>query len=294
MKQLILLLMLLTPIAGMAQDTASKDTTLLINSRKIVIKENDGKVKVKLYEKIAEGDTIENDQIFEGVYMNGQSTERRVSLSVPFTKKRSTHNFKSHTAGVYIGFSKLYDGFMNYNNPKGVNLDSSKSWEIGFTLLETDVALSRNKEWGASAGLGWGYTSFRLDTNTAFYEKDGVTGNYTAPEGVTYDQSRLRYFYFRAPVMLEWQKRINGHGPVFVSVGAEAEIRHGIKSKVKINGEKENLDKGLNVQPVGINLLVQAGYKSTGIYMRYATYGLFEKDKGPRLHPFSFGVCWYW
>ncbi|WP_148335701.1 hypothetical protein [Bacteroides neonati] len=89
MKQLIVLLGILVSLTGYAQENARQDTTLLLNGRKIVIKERDGKVKVKLFEESSRGDTIENDQIFEGVYMDGQSTERRISLTVPFTKKRS-------------------------------------------------------------------------------------------------------------------------------------------------------------------------------------------------------------
>ena len=62
----------------------------------------------------------------------------------------------------------------------------------------------------------------------------------------------------------------------------------------KVNGEKETLGKGMNVHPVGINLLAQAGFGNLGFYLRYSTYGLFEKGKGPDLYPLSFGACWYW
>lgn len=293
--------MLLAPVSSHAKEllspidtsSAPQDTTLIINGRKIVIKENEGKVRVKLYEQSSKGDTIENDQIFEGVYMDGQSTERRFSLSVPFTKKRSNH-FEPHIAGFYLGYSQLSKDFLGFNTPANIDLNAFKSWEIGFTLFDVDATLTRNKQWGVSAGLGWGYTSFRLDNNTAFYEIDGVTNNFPAPEEVKYSQSRLRYFYFRIPVALEWQKRINNGGPLFVSAGIEAEIRHGIQSRVKKNGQKETLDQGMNVRPVGLNLLLQGGYDDIGIYLRYATYGLFEKDKGPKLSPFSVGLCWYW
>ncbi len=36
-----------------------------------------------------------------------------------------------------------------------------------------------------------------------------------------------------------------------------------------------------------------AGYGNIGIYLRYSTYGLFQKDKGPEVSPYSFGVAWY-
>lgn len=42
-----------------------------VNGCKILIKENEGKIKVKFYEQFLYGDMIENDQIFEGIYMDG-------------------------------------------------------------------------------------------------------------------------------------------------------------------------------------------------------------------------------
>ena len=71
MKHIYLLLFMLIPMAGMAQEGISQDTTLYVNGRKILIKENEGKIKVKLYEQSSHGDTIENDQIFEGIYTDG-------------------------------------------------------------------------------------------------------------------------------------------------------------------------------------------------------------------------------
>ena len=157
--------------------------------------------------------------------------------------------------------------------------------------------LAPTYNWGITIGLGWGYRSMRLDGNYAFREIDGVTEIYSgeeAEEPTEYSKSRLRYFYFRIPLSIEWQTRLNGKGPLFFAVGPEAEIRHGFRSKAKVNGSKKTIDKGLNGRPLGINLLAQAGYADLGVYMRYSTYGLFEKNKGPELYPFSFGVCWYW
>lgn len=89
MKHIYLLLFMLIPMAGMAQEGISQDTTLYVNGRKILIKENEGKIKVKLYEQSSHGDTIENDQIFEGIYTDGQTTERRTAFTVPFVKERT-------------------------------------------------------------------------------------------------------------------------------------------------------------------------------------------------------------
>lgn len=89
MKHIYLLLFMLIPMAGMAQESVSQDTTLYVNGRKILIKEKEGKIKVKLYEQSSRGDTIENDQIFEGIYTDGQTTERRTAFTMPFVKRKN-------------------------------------------------------------------------------------------------------------------------------------------------------------------------------------------------------------
>ena len=93
---------------------------------------------------------------------------------------------------------------------------------------------------------------------------------------------------------MEWQQRV-GRNKVFFNAGPEFEIRHSVKSFSHINGgKKKTVGKGMYVQPVGINLLAQAGYGNIGIYLRYSTYGLFQKDKGPEVSPYHLawhGIC---
>lgn len=249
MKYILFALLMLAPIAGIAQESASQDTT-----------------------------------------------ERRISLSLPFVKKKGHTKFNPHTAGIYIGYSRMSNG-INFDSPDMPDLKASKSWDIGFTLFDGALALSHDRSWGLAAGLGWGYTSFRVNGNYAFDKNaDGITE--IAPGYVddgAYTQSRLRYFYFRIPVTVEWQKKFTQRsGPLFFSLGLEAEIRHGVKSKVAYLGQSENLGGDLNVNPVGINLLAQGGYGDIGVYLRYSTYSLFQHNKGPKLYPYSFGLCWYW
>ncbi|NDV59386.1 outer membrane beta-barrel protein [Bacteroides sp. 519] len=296
MKQFIALLLILAPLAGMAQEVNPKDTTLYVGNRKFVVKENDGKIRVKVFEEIASGDTIKNDQIFEGVYRDGQSTEQRISVSLPFTrkaKKRYKGHFDPHSAGIYLGYQQLGDGFMGFGSNDDVDLVASKSWEWGINLF--DGALRMSKHFGVTAGLGFGYTSFRVDGNQAFVENEnGITYIADAPEDAIYKKSRLRYYHLRLPVSLEFQQKFGWRGPLFVSVGAELETRFWTKSLAKVDGKKRTLDKDLNVRPLGVNLLVQAGYSNWGFYCRYSMNSLFEKNKGPEMYPYSLGIQWYW
>lgn len=301
MKNLLLLLLLIAPMSHItAQHTKClQDTTLYIKGRKLVIKEQGDKIKIKLFEKAINGDSISNAQIFEGVYLNGQSTENRTILdALPFSKRnKRTNRFDPHLCGLYFGYTLVANNFGSYHPSNQVSLTTSHSWEIGGTLFTGSHSFGPTHNWGVVLGLGWGYRSMRLDGNYAFRNIDGVTQVVPGESGETpinYSKSRLRYFYFRIPLSIEWQTRLSGKKPIFFSVGPEAEIRHGFRSKGKINGEKETFDKGLHGRPVGINVLAQAGYNNVGIYTRYATYGLFEKGKGPELYPFSFGLYWHW
>ncbi|KAA6343478.1 hypothetical protein EZS27_008844 [termite gut metagenome] len=324
MKRIILLLFILVPVIGMAQASNSQDTTVYINStqdgdvsteasnlqdtivyvgnRKVVIKEKDGKIRVKLYEQLTDGNMVENDQIFEGVYMNGQSTEQRLFFTVPFTKKKESQSSSRHgrshdphIAGLYAGYSMFGDKAL-YSRTNEPDLVLTKSWEWGIVPFEAKFPLTRDNSLSLNSGLGIGYTSFRMDGNYAFRKINSVTAVLPPGGGASYSQSRLRYYHFRIPAVFEWQKYSNYHGPIFLSLGGEVEIRWSIKSKVKYEGNKhENtLSKDLNVNPIGINLLAQVGYGSLGFYTRYSMAQLFEKNKGPELYPFSIGMAWYW
>ncbi|KAA6324577.1 hypothetical protein EZS27_026109 [termite gut metagenome] len=302
MKRIILLLFILIPVIGMAQESNSQDTTLYVGNRKVVIKEKDGKIKVKLYEQSTDGNMVENDQIFEGVYMNGQSTERRLSLTVPFTKNKESpsssrygRSHEPHIAGLYIAYSMFGDKAL-YSRANEPDLVLTKSWEWGIVPFETKFPLTRDNSLSLNSGLGIGYTSFRVDGDYVFRKVNSVTAVLPPDRGESYSQSRLRYYHFRIPAVFEWQKYSRHHGPIFLSVGGEAEIRWSVKSKVKYEGNRhENtLGKDLNVNPIGVNLLAQAGYGSLGFYTRYSMAPLFEKNKGPELYPFSIGVAWHW
>ena len=151
----------------------------------------------------------------------------------------------------------------------------------------------KNPHWGINLGVSWGYRSFNIDGNYALLKESGTSIFTAGNEDTSYNKSRLRHFFFRVPVLMEWQQRV-GRNKVFFNAGPEFEIRHSVKSFSHINGgKKKTVGKGMYVQPVGINLLAQAGYGNIGIYLRYSTYGLFQKDKGPEVSPYSFGVAWY-
>ena len=61
MKRIFFLFLIMTSMTVVAQESIPQDTTLYLNGRKIIIKEHDGKIKVKMYEAKADNDTIVSD-----------------------------------------------------------------------------------------------------------------------------------------------------------------------------------------------------------------------------------------
>lgn len=187
MKHICLLFFLMTSITVMAQETIPQDTTIFLNGRKMVIKENNGKIKVKMYEAKSNNDTIENAQVFEGVYLDGRSIEQTTIVSVPFVKKNKRYRFDPHYPAIYVGFDKLSKGVFQYS--AGVPQIGSKSWEWGINPFCGGIALTPNNHWGVTAALGIARIVHKLDDNFGFEKIDGITVCQPAPEGVDYQKA---------------------------------------------------------------------------------------------------------
>lgn len=291
MKQTLLFFLAMISLTAMAQQSIPQDTVIYMNGRKMVINENKGKIKVKMYEAI-NNDTVENKQVFEGVYLDGRSIERSTIVSLPFVKKsKNRYRFTPHYPTIYLNFSKLADGKFKYS--AGVPQLGSKSREWGVNFCNTGVAISNDNHWGLTTTLGIARMVYKLDNNYGFEKLDGATVCRPAEDGIDYQKSWLRYWAFRLPVSLEWQTKF-GSRRAFIAAGPEVEWRFWTKSRAKYDNKKHTLSSNLNTHPLGMNLLLQAGYGSLGFNARLALTSLFEKNKGPELYPASIGIGWYW
>lgn len=292
MKQIFFLCMLMAAaMTATAQESIPQDTTIYLNGRKMIINERDGKIKVKMYEAKADNDTIENTQVFEGVYLDGRSIERITTVSVPFVKKKSNYRFDPHYPAIYFGFNKLPGSTFRYSTQ--VPQLGGKSWEWGINLFNTGIAITRDNHWGLTTTLGFARMVYKMDDNYGFEKVDGITVCRPAEGDIEYQKSWLRYWAFRLPVSLEWQTKF-GSRRAFLAAGPELEWRVGVKSRAKYDNKKQTLSDKLNTHPLGLNLLLQAGYGGLGFNARFALTSLFEKNKGPELYPASIGIGWYW
>ena len=281
-------------------------TTVEAQGDSIIIIKGKSDLHIKLYEQQTKDGQSTMTEIYDGVYLEQIDTKERSFLdALPFVpnRKRNTHNYEPHLSGIYLGFARLPERIPQFTASNSIPLNLSYSWEFGFNVLAASHNFKKNPHWGINIGLSWGYRSFSFDGDLALLKQNGSSyfqnGQEMQPEGSEtttpyYSDSRLRHFFFRIPVQLEWQQRWN-KSLVFFNFGPEFEIRHGVKSFSHVNGgKKQTVGKGMYVRPIGTNLLLQAGYGNLGVYLRYSMNTLFQGNKGPDVSPYSFGIAWYW
>ena len=254
-------------------------------------------MRIRVYEEQPTDGESKEVEIYEGVYLERVESDKRTFLdALPFIPQKKKDNaYEPHNSGIFIGYSRMSNDFLSFDNSAKADLNLSRSWEFGFNVISLCHNFKKNPHWGLNFGVNWGYRSFSFDGNRALLKADGQTYFAEGDEENSYSSSRLRHFFFRIPITLEWQQRLGRSNKLFFNIGPEFEIRHGVKSFTHINGgKKQRIGKDMYVNPVGVNLLAQAGYGDFGLYLRYSTTSLFQKDKVPKMSPYSFGIAWYW
>ena len=294
--KLLLIAFAWLPLFAAAQEiqpepVSTTDTTVYINGRKYVIKENDNKLNIKVFGETSKGDTINDDMIYEATYNDEQTTERRFEFSVPFMKQ------KSHDSDQICWFNEISLGFSGLSGSFGMgdndvaDLKYSRSHEINVNLLSGRFHLTEDGHWLFTPGIRWNYSTYRLNGNYAFVDNDGVTSVAHGTVDTEYAVSRLRYNAFRFPVAMQWQSS-ERHSRLVLQAGLEPEWRFKIRSWSKVNGDKEVLGRDMNVYPLGLNVFAKATFCKLGFYVRCSTTNMFRDNQGPKLYPWSWGLVW--
>lgn len=280
---------------AVAIESLSSDTLFILDGKRIEVKDNGDRMKVKVYEQTETGDSIDSELVFEGHYRHGQNYERRkhvksLRIPVPTWDK----DFDPHWAGFGMGFANFADRDLHVNDIDGVSLRGGNSLEYNLNVLEKAFPFSRYN-WAIVTGAGMRWSRYRIDSNQYFQEIDGITSLHPVADGITLKASKLNITSITIPVLLEWQKRYRRKTQFFVSAGVVGVIKTCSSSKIvykDLNGKKhkEKIDGGMNLRPVTVDFLVQAGFNWIGLYAKYSPVGLFQTQKGPLVHPVSIGL----
>lgn len=291
MKRFLLIVAACLPLMGLMAagvNPMPADTVIRLDKKRIEVKDNGDRMKVRVYETDSEGDEVDDELVFEGHYRDGQSYERRkhirtINIPVPTWDR----DFSAHWAGFGMGFNS----FTGDDLP----LRKGNSLEYNVNFMEFSLPFSRYN-WAIVTGAGIRWNRYRLDTDAYLMEVDGVTQLVPVSEDMNFKKSKLNTTCITIPVLLEWQTRKVRHRPrFFISGGVVGVVKTMSSSKVTYLNDRgksktEKMDGGMNLRPVSMDLLFQAGVGCMGVYFKYSPIESFESGKGPKVNPISFGL----
>lgn len=289
--QMLAVFILTASLTVNAQTQTVKDTTVFFNQKKILVTDSTDQVKVQVYKM----DTTEYKKIYEGIFTDEKSYEKysvetQLGFDFPFAKRKRSSNFSGHFTGV--GFGALYttDNLTNFNDAGGMNVAFSN--EITFNPIGYSLPIIKGY-FGMVTGLGMTWRNLHPGNNSHLVNNNGITAIEAAPEGITYNYSRLRMFDLNLPVYLEIHPL--GKSEFYIMGGVLFGINTFSSYKVKYKNENDKKisvveGKDYNVNPFSVNYLVQMGWNDLGVYAKYTPTSLFKNDKGPDVQTFSVGL----
>lgn len=303
MKKTAFIIALLLPSLYMAASPLlSSDTTFYYNKRKVVISEKSNEMNISVYHRNEQGDTIQSQKIYEGIFTDGRSIERvyqnNFEISVPdiFRPKSKRRPSRSHWAGFGMGFSNMpkdldFDGelasIINLSRSLQYNLNMMDgSWRIGNSNLSTIV------------GMGIQFNAIHWQNNKAIEVKDYKSVVTTTEVGNEYRRSRLHYTYLTFPLLVETNWDLGHHSHFFLNAGVVAKVKTASSSAVwrnNENGKKEKikLPGELNIRPITLDILAQGGFDDFGFFVSYSPFSLFRNNKGPEANQATIGLQFY-
>ncbi|MEA4978491.1 MAG: hypothetical protein VB098_01160 [Petrimonas sp.] len=284
-----------------AQTTTPMDTTFRYNNRTVAINEKNDEINVTIYRHGKQGDTIKNEKIYEGIFMDGKEIERRFEnnfeISIPgiFKPKEKYLSSQSHWAGFGIGFSNLPEGF-NFDGELSSLLNLSRSLQYNLNIGEASCRFGKSN-WKGIVGFGIQFNSIHLQTNKAITVENYRSVISTTEVGQEYNKSRLHYTYLIFPFLMETNYPLGKNTYFFINGGIVAKVKTASSSKVWYNEDgkekKHQMPGELNIRPLTFDFLVQAGIDNFGFFASYSPLNVFLNGKGPKGNQATIGLQFY-
>lgn len=223
-------------------------------------------------------------------------------MYIPILKNKYRHregcragrrSMEPHWAGFGVGRLTTADNNMNIGYTAGIPLNKGKSNEVMLNILEGILPIG-GTTFGITSGFGLNWRSYHIEQNKHLLVKDAVTGVYDAPAGVTYRYSRMRTLHLTVPLMIEFQPTMWRRHNFFLTAGVVGgwnvmntyRVMYDDPSEGKVNRVES---RGLQTNPLTLDIMVQIGYSCIGFYAKYSPVGVFQQGKGADVHAASIG-----
>lgn len=303
MKKMTLIAAFLFPaIALLASAPFPPDTTFLYNGRKIVVEDIDNGVNISIYRRDAEGLAIQDEKIYEGIFTEDQTIERRYEntfeISIPdiFKPKNKRNNKEYHWPGFGIGFANVPQR-LNYDGELSSIVNVSRSLQYNFNFMSGSWQMAQGNLRGI-IGMGLQFNAIHFQHNKALEVQDFKTVITSTEAGKEYNDTRLHYTYLTFPLLFEKSCPVGNHSFLFFNAGIVGKVKTASSSKIWYNNDngdkaKKKMPGDLNLRPVTFDFLVQMGMNNWGIFASYAPLDIFMENKGPKGKQTAIGLQFY-
>jgi hypothetical protein len=207
--------------------------------------------------------------------------------------KKGKGSFK-HWQGIDLGVN----GYVNSNNKtellpgdRFMELDYARSINWSLNFFEKDIHIYRNYV-NLVTGLGIEFGNYAFKNNiTLLGDSTPVVASW---DSVEYDKNKLKTTFINLPLMLEFNTSSTAKRAFHVAGGVILGYKLGSKTvqEFEIDGREYEVKEkdDFNLSPFRYSAAVRAGYGGFTVFANYALSTMFEKDKGPKLYPFTVGV----
>jgi hypothetical protein len=181
------------------------------------------------------------------------------------------------------------------NQPSDLKIGFSSGFNIYFTY---DVVLGKSR-FSIAPGAGFGTDNFSHKSNYIKWHKDTVTTFPKIGDSIDVKKSKLGVSYFDIPLEFRFRSKPNKKNTSWkLAAGFKIGFLMGSKWKYKgenfdNSGEKiKTKDYGVdNLSKIRYGVYLRGGYGMFNLFCYYSISSLFDKDKGPQMHPLSFGIA---
>jgi len=236
-------------------------------------------------------------------------------------RSRYKRKFNGHWAGFDIGFNGYITNNFNMKFPpedEYLDLRMEKSIIVNINIFEQNVALTKDKRFGALTGLGLSLPNYRFRRATHLSSDSSNLIGYIS-DGISVKKTKLAMMYLTIPVLFEWQTN-NWHKKNSFHVGFGVIIAARLMSWTKIYyneqykdfelyryntesgqyeaelaatspGNKKVKDKNdWFLKPVKAEATLRVGWGFINLWVTFSMNQMFRNDKGPQVYPWSAGI----
>lgn len=204
-------------------------------------------------------------------------------------------DFDVHWAGLEIGLNNYLNSDFSLSLSEAnryMDLNTGKSWNVNLNFIEYDLNLI-GERFGAGTGMGIEFNDYRFDSQLPIKKSNDEIVVDSSYAGYSLNKAKLTTTYITVPVIFEYQAEVSNDNKLFFSLGLIGGLKIGSHTKVVYeDGGDKNKDKNRSdffLSPFRYGYTARAGYGFLKVFANYYNTTLFEKNKGPQLHPFTIG-----